>query len=77
MEQLIDQIKELIGSYIYQIMATILFTVPIWFIMNSIKQKISLWLKKRSLINDTILSLETYYEICGHQGVLKEIGKNG
>lgn len=56
------------------IFAALTTAIPLWFIMSSIKNRISIWMKRRSLINRSIISVGQWYEICGMKGKVKYIG---
>jgi len=70
-----EVVRNLIGRYVWYLILTIILAIPGWIILTSIKDWWVLRSRRNKLINDTILSLDSYYEIAGKKGKLKQIGK--
>ena len=68
-------IKTLAGDLVWNIIIIIAITIPVWIITTELKDMWKDYQKRRRLVNDTLLSIDTYYKINGASGVLKEINK--
>ncbi len=71
-----ELLQQIIGDYMWQLIVTIVAIIPTWFITNALKNRLSTWWKRKVLINQSIISIGNWYEICGKIGKLIRIGKS-
>lgn len=73
-QSLMPALNSAVGSYFWKTVFVILATIPAWILTTAIKDWWTLKRQREELVKDSILSIDTYYEINGHRGFLKTIG---
>jgi len=73
---IIELVKNLSGEMVWSMITIIAISMPIWIILSELKNKWLLYRKRQSLINRTILSKGSFYEINNKKGILEEIDKD-
>jgi hypothetical protein len=73
-QSLMPSLNMAVGAYFWKLVFVICATIPIWILTTTIKDWWILRQKRERLVRDSILSLDSYYEVDGHRGFLRTIG---